>query len=276
MKMKPWNITGKIPLALATLTYLFMWAPAIILMLFSFSNDRTGIRWEGFTLKWYAEILSNVAVRNALEMSLTIAIITVIVSTIAGTLTAYGLYKYKFRGKGALRMSLLLPIIMPYIVTAGALLVFFTRVVPIPLGYPSILVAHISFSTPLAVFVVLGRMQRIDWSLEEASEDLGANKLTTWRKVILPLLMPAIIASAVLIFPWSMSDFTITFFVAGVGNTTLPIWVFSQLRWGVSPTINAIGTIFIILPVIGLLVMNFLLKRKKRGMEMTQGESYGA
>jgi len=267
MKMKPRNITGKIPLVLATLTYLFMWMPAVLLILFSFSNDRFGMRWEGFTLKWYSEILSNVAVRNALEMSLTIAIITVIVSTVAGTLTAYGLYKYKFRGKGALRMSLLLPIIMPYIVTAGALLVFFTRVVHIPLGYPSILIAHISFSIPLAVFVVLGRMMRIDWSLEEASQDLGANKLTTWRKVILPLLMPAIIASAVLIFPWSMSDFTITFFVAGVGNTTLPIWIFSQLRWGASPAINAIGTIFIILPVIGLLAMNFLLKKKKAARE---------
>lgn len=261
--MKSRNITDKIPLVLATLTYLFMWVPVVFLIIFSFSNDRFGMKWEGFTLKWYSEILSNVAVRNALEMSLTIAFITVIVSTVAGTLTAYGLYKYKFRGKSAFRMALLLPIIMPYIVTAAALLVFFTRVVHIPLGYPSILIAHISFSIPLAVFVVLGRMMRIDWSLEEASQDLGANKLTTWRKVILPLLMPAIIASAVLIFPWSMSDFTITFFVAGVGSTTLPIWIFSQLRWGASPAINAIGTIFIVLPVIGLLAMNFLLKKKK-------------
>jgi len=262
MKMKPRNITGKIPLVIATLTYLFMWAPVVLLILFSFSNDRFGISWQGFTLKWYAEIFNNVAVRNALEMSLIIATITVIVSTVAGTLTAYGLYKYKFRGKGVFRMALLLPIIMPAIVTAGALLVFFTRVVHIPLGYMSILIAHISFSVPLAVFVVLGRMQRIDWSLEEASADLGANRLTTWRKVILPLLMPAVLASAVLIFPWSMSDFTITFFVAGVANTTLPIWIFSQLRWGASPTINAISTIFVVLPVICLLLMNFFQKKK--------------
>lgn len=256
------SLTGKTLLAIATLTYLFMWVPAIILIVFSFSNDRLGIRWEGFTLKWYAEIFNNVAVRNALEMSLIIAIITIVVSTVAGTVTAYGLYKYKFRGKEVLRMSLLLPIVMPYIVTAGALLVFFTRVVNIPLGYPSILIAHISFSTPLAVFIVLGRMQRIDWALEEASMDLGAGRLTTWRRITLPLLMPAIIASAVLIFPWSFSDFTITFFVAGVGNTTLPIYVYSALRWGETAAINAIGAIFIAFSVIGLLLLNFFQKKR--------------
>lgn len=102
------SLTGKTLLAIATLAYLFMWMPAIILIVFSFSNDEFGISWQGFTLKWYAEIFNNVAVRNALEMSLIIAIITVVVSTVAGTLTAYGLYKYKFRGKEALRMSLLL------------------------------------------------------------------------------------------------------------------------------------------------------------------------
>ena len=256
------SLTGKTLLAIATLTYVFMWLPAIILIVFSFSNDKRGIRWEGFTLRWYYEILNNVAVRDALEMSLIIAIITVVVSTVIGTLTAYGLYKYKFRGKEALRMSLLLPIIMPYIVTAGALLVFFTRVVHIPLGYPSILIAHISFTTPLAVFIVLGRMQRIDWTLEEASMDLGADRLTTWRRITIPLLLPAIIASAVLIFPWSMGDFTITFFVSGVGNTTLPIYLFSALRWGDTSTVNAIGTFFIALPVIGLLLMNFFQRKR--------------
>ena len=260
--MKSWNTTSKILAGLATLVYLFMWVPAIILILFSFSNDKFGIRWEGFTLRWYSEILNDVAVRNALEMSLIIAIITVVVSTIAGTLTAYGLYKYKFRGKEALRMSLLLPIVMPYIVTGGALLVFFTRVVHIPLGYPSILIAHISFSTPLAVFIVLARMLRIDWTLEEASADLGADRLTTWRKIILPMLMPAIIASAVLIFPWSFSDFTVTFFVAGVESITLPIYIYSALRWGETTTINAIGAIFVTLPVISLLLMNFFQKKR--------------
>jgi len=260
--MKMWNITGKIIPALTSIVYIILWAPVIVLILFSFNKDELGIRWEGFTLEWYPEILNNAAVRSALDMSLVIAIITVVVATVVGTLTAYGLYKYKFRGKRILRTTLLLPLVIPGVVIGGALLVFFTRVVPIPLGYPSILIAHISFSTPLAVFVVLGRMQRIDWALEEASMDLGAGRLTTWRKITIPLLLPAIIASAVLIFPWSFNDFVITYFVAGVGTTTLPLYVFSLIRFGESAVINAIGTIFVVLPVIGLLLMNFFQKKR--------------
>ena len=195
--MKFLNVKSKILPSLAALIYLFMWAPVFLLVLFSFSNNKFGIKWEGFTLGWYAELFNKVVIRNALKMSLTVAIITVVIATLAGTLTAYGLYKYKFRGKRALRTTILLPIVMPYVVTGGALLIFFTRAIPIPLGYPSILIAHISFSVPLATFVVLGRMARVDWTLEEASADLGANRLTTWWKITIPLLLPAILASAV-------------------------------------------------------------------------------
>jgi len=260
--MKSRDMTYKVLTALSGLVYLFLWVPVIILIVFSFSQNKLGIRWEGFTLKWYSEIVQNVNVKDALTRSLVIASITVVVATIAGTFTAYGLYKYKFRGKQFLRTTILLPIVMPYIVVGGSLLVFFTRVIHIPLGYPSIIIAHISFSVPLAVFVVLGRMARIDWTLEEASADLGASKFTTWRKITLPLLLPAIIASAALIFPWSFDDFTVTYFVAGIGTTTLPIFIFSQLRHGSTSVINTIGTIFIIIPFIGLLLMNFLQKRE--------------
>ena len=260
--MKSWNITSKLVPILSSLVYMFLWAPVILLIVFSFSTNRFGMKWEGFTLKWYSELFGNVGVRNALRMSLTVASITIVVATLAGTLTAYGLYKYKFRGKKALRMTILLPFVMPYVVIGAAFLVFFTRAVHIPLGYPSIIIAHITFSTPLAVFVILGRMARINWTLEEASADLGADRLTTWRKITVPLLLPAIIASAALIFPWSFDDFIITYFVAGVGSTTLPIYVFSQLRYGASPVINTIGTIFIALPVIGLLLMNLLQKKE--------------
>ena len=260
--MKSRNITAKILPVSAILVYLFLWLPTVILVIFSFSNNKFGIKWEGFTLRWYGDIINNVGIRNALRMSLTVAVITVVAATIIGTLTAYGLYKYKFRGKKFLRTSILLPITVPYVVTGGALLVFFTRVVHIPLGYISIIIAHVTFSAPLATFVVLGRMTRIDWTLEEASADLGANVLTTWRKITIPLLLPAIIASAALIFPWSFDDFTITYFVAGIGTTTLPIYVFSQLRYGATSVINTIGTIFVVLPVLGILLMNFLQKKE--------------
>jgi len=260
--MKSRNIVDEILPVSAILVYLFLWIPTVVLVIFSFSNNKFGIKWEGFTLEWYGDIITNVGIRNALRMSLTVAVITVVVATIIGTITAYGLYKYKFRGKKFLRTSILLPITVPYVVTGGALLVFFTRIVHIPLGYISIIIAHVTFSAPLATFVVLGRMGRIDWTLEEASADLGANVLTTWRKVTLPVLLPAIMASAALIFPWSFDDFTVTYFVTGIGTTTLPIYVFSQLRYGATSVINTIGTIFVVLPVLGILLMNFLQKKE--------------
>lgn len=260
--MKSWDITSKLIRIISGLAYIFLWTPVILLIVFSFSSNKFGMKWETFTLKWYFELFDNLAVRNALRMSLTVASITIVVATLAGTSVAYGLYKYKFRGKKALRVTILLPFVMPYVVIGGAFLVFFTRAIPIPLGYPSIIIAHITFSTPLAAFVILGRMQRIDWTLEEASADLGANKLTTWRRITLPLLLPGIIASAALIFPWSFDDFIITYFVAGPGSTTLPLYVFSQLRYGASPVINTIGTIFVVLPIIGLLLVNFLQKKE--------------
>ena len=260
--MKLRNKTSKILPGLAFFVYLFMWAPIIILILFSFSSNKFGIKWESFTLNWYYELFDNVAVRNALVMSLTVASVTVVAATLLGTLAAYGLYKYKFRGRKVLRTSILLPITIPYIVIGGALLAFFTRVIHVPLGYPSIIIAHITICVPFAVFVVLGRMQRIDWSLEEASADLGANKLTTWSKITIPLLLPAVLASAALIFPWSFDDFTVTFFVAGVGSTTLPIYIFSQLRYGSTPVIKTIGTIFTVLPIIGIFLMHFFQKKE--------------
>lgn len=255
------NKAPKFFVVISVLVYIFLWAPVVILILFSFSSNKFGIKWENFTLKWYLELFNNVAVKNALTRSLIIASVTVVVSTALGTLTAYGLYKLKFKGKKILRTSILLPIVVPYIVTGASLLVFFTRVIHIPLGYPSIIIAHITFSTPLAVFVILGRMQRIDWAWEEAAMDLGANRITAFTKVIGPLLLPGIAAAAMLIFPWSFDDFVITYFVAGVGSTTLPIYVFSQLRYGATPVINTIGTIFIAVTIVPLVVSSLIQKK---------------
>jgi len=269
--MKPSNRTGImgriVARVLLALGYVFIWAPVIVLVLFSFSRNKFGLWWEGFTLQWYAELLTNAKVGQALQTSLIVAAVAVVVSTALGTLAAYGLYKYRFRGKKAVRIGLLLPIVMPPVVIGAALLAFFSKVIRIPLGYPSILIAHISFSVPLATFVILGRMARIDWSLEEASADLGADTLTTWRKIIVPLLLPGIIASAALIFPWSFDDVTVTFFVAGTGTMTLPLYIFSRIRAGPSPIINAIGMIFVALPTIGLVLWTMLQSRvsgKKR------------
>ncbi len=259
--MKQRNMASKFLAVLSFLVYFFLWAPGLVIIIFSFSSNKYGVRWEDFTMKWYVALLHNAAVRDALIRSLVVASVTVVVSTIIGTITAYGLYKLQFRGKQFLRTSILLPVVMPSVVTGGSLLVFFTRGIYIPLGYPSILLAHITFSTPLAVFVILGRMQRIDWAWEEAALDLGANRVRTFLRVIGPLLLPAIIASAVLIFPWSFDDFVVTYFVAGIGSTTLPIYVFSQIRYGATPVINTIGTLFVAVTVLALILFRFIEKK---------------
>ena len=244
--------SGKYLSILAVIIYIFLWAPVILLILFSFSTNEFGLKWEQFTLKWYGELFTNEQVRPALIRSLYIALITVAASTALGTLTAYGLYKLKFRLKKTLRTTILLPIILPYVVTGSALLVFFSQFL------------HMTFSTPLALFVILGRMQRIDWAWEEAAWDLGANRITAFTKVIGPVMLPGILAAAMLVFPWSFDDFVITYFVAGVGTTTLPIYVFSQLRYGSTPVINTIGTLFIVITMLLLILSNLIQSRQRK------------
>ncbi len=261
--MKKKKIASKVLGAMSVLTLIFLWAPVLLIIVFSFSTNKYGVAWDEFTFKWYLKLFHNDAVRDALIRSLIIAGVTVVVSTLIGTITAYGLYKLNFKGKQFLRTSILLPIVFPSIVTGSALLVFFTRFIHIPLGYPSIIIAHIVFCSPLAVFIILGRMQRFDWSWEEAAMDLGATRVRTFIRVTGPQLMPGIMASAMLIFPWSFDDFVITYFVAGVGSTTLPIYVFSQLRFGSTPVINTIGTLFVALTMTGMLLM-FLLQKKTK------------
>ena len=257
--------SGTVLLTLVVVGYVFLWAPIIVLGLYSFNSNPFGVKWGSLTSRWYVELFQERALMDSVITSLVIAGVTTVIATAIGTVAGYGLYKYKFIGRRVLRMSILLPITVPYVIMAGALLVYFTSIARVPLGYPSIIIAHISFSAPLAVFVTLGRMQRIDWSLEEASIDLGANQLTTWRKVTIPLLLPAIFASAVLIFPWSFNDFTITYFVAGVGTTTLPLYLYSMLQYSLRPVlINAISLIFIITPTIGILLLSYLQREKQR------------
>jgi len=255
--------SAKMLSVLVLVGYLLLWGPIIVLGIFSFNSSAFGVKWESLTAKWYVELFETSAIMEAVLRSILIASVTTVVATAIGTIAGYGLFKYKFAGRRLLRMSILLPITVPYVIMAGALLVYFTQIIHFPLGYPTIIIAHISFSAPLAVFVTLGRMQRIDWSLEEASIDLGADQLTTWRKVTIPLLLPAIFASAVLIFPWSFNDFTITYFVAGVGTTTLPLYLYAMLQYSLKPVlINAISLIFIIVPTIGILLLSYFQREK--------------
>ncbi len=240
--------------------YLFMYTPLLILMVFSFSSTEYGVVWEGFTLKWYMEVFENENIQNALKVSLIVAIPTVLISTAIGTITAFSLYRYKFMGRALYQGTLYIPLVMPDLVIGISLLLFYTSI-KLDLGILTILLAHISFSIPLTTLVIIARMQRIDRTLEDAAMDLGADEWTTMWKVTLPLLMPGILAAALLTFPWSFNDFVITFFVSGVGSSTLPLRVYSMIRLGVSPMVNALGTLIVVVPLIIVIVGTYFDRR---------------
>lgn len=246
---------------LCAIMFFFMYGPLFVLIAFSFTPTEYGISWEGFTLKWYQEVFTNRNIQNALKVSLMVAIPCVLISTAIGTLTAFVLYRTRFFGRGLFQGILYIPLIMPDLVMGVTLLLLFTFV-GISLGIMSILFAHVSFSIPLATLVILARMQRIDRRLEEAALDLGADEWTTMRKVTLPLLMPGILAAALLVFPWSFNDFVITYFVSGVGSSTLPLRIYSMIRLGVSPMINALGTLIVVVPLI-LVVIGLLMEKRR-------------
>ena len=240
--------------------YLFMYAPLLVLMAYSLTPTEYGTAWEGFTLKWYREVFANDDILDALKTSLIIAIPCVLISTAIGTITAITLYRSRFVGKALFQGILYIPLIMPDIVIGISLLLFYSSI-KLELGILTILLAHVSFSIPLATLVILARMQRIDRTLEDAAMDLGADEWTTMWKVTLPLLMPVIMAAALLTFPWSFNDFVITFFVSGVGSSTLPVRVYSMLRLGVSPMVNALGTLIVLVPLIIVIIGTRLEKR---------------
>jgi len=246
--------------------FLFIWLPLLAIIVFSFNEGRYAIYWQGFTLHWYYELLRDTLTLNAFRVSVIVTSFTVLISTAFGTLAAYGIYKYKFWGKEILRGTLILPLVMPCVIMGISLLLFFSRVLQMPLGYVSIIAAHVAFSIPLVTFIVLARMQRVDWTLEEAAMDLGANRLTTWRRVIIPMLTPGILASVALTIPWSFNDFVITFFVTGVGTTPLPVRIYSMIRLqGISPVINALGTIVVVGSILIILAVQIgALIRQKR------------
>jgi spermidine/putrescine transport system permease protein len=237
-----------------------MYAPLLVLIVYSLTPTEYGVSWQGFTLKWYQAVFDNKNIQNALKVSLIVAIPCVLISTAIGTITALTLYRSRFMGRALYQGILYIPLIMPDLVIGISLLLFFTFI-KLKLGILTILLAHVSFSIPLTTLVIIARMQRIDRSLEEAAMDLGADEWTTMWKVTLPLLKPGILAAALLTFPWSFNDFVITFFVSGVGSSTLPLRVYSMIRLGVSPMVNALGTLIVVVPLIIVVIGTYFDRR---------------
>lgn len=247
-------------------TLVFLYLPLITLMAFSFNDSRRNIVWQGFTTEWYGKALANESLIQAFVNSLTIAFFCTIISVVLGALAAVMLWRFRFPGKTAVEGALVLPIVVPEICLGVAMLVFFARVVPWPMGLPwplnlgAITIAHISFAFPFVATVVRARLASFNRELEEAARDLGASEWRTFWDVLVPHMQPGLIAGALLAFTLSLDDFVITFFTAGPDTVTFPVKVYSMLRFSVTPEVNAASTILIVVTValtaIGLRMQN--------------------
>lgn len=256
-------------------SFIFLYAPIVVLVAFSFNDSRLAARWEGFTTRWYGLMLSNEAVLTAFWNSLVVAVISTIVATILGTMTALAMERFRFPLRKTYDGILYLPVIVPDIVMGVSLLAFFALVLELinssfaltgdsawrP-GLGTVIIAHVAFNISFVAIVVRTSLRDFNKSLEEAAQDLGANEWTTFKKITLPLIMPGILGGALLAFTLSLDDFVITFFTTGPGGTTLPIDVFGRIKRAISPEINAISTIMLMMSII-LVVASQVLQRRQ-------------
>ena len=235
---------------------IFLYAPLVALMVFSFNDSRRNIVWQGFTLKYYEKALNNASLIEAFVNSLTIAAVSTFLSLVLGALAALALWRFRFPGKAGFDGALALPIVAPEICLGVAMLVFFAKVLPWPQGLPwplnlgAIIIAHVSFSFPFVAVVVRARMASFNRELEEAARDLGASEWRTLKDVILPHMAPSLVAGAFLAFTLSLDDFVITFFTSGPDTVTFPVKVYSMVRFSVTPEVNAASTLLILLTVV--------------------------
>ncbi|MEQ8666538.1 MAG: ABC transporter permease [Rhodospirillales bacterium] len=225
------------------LVYVFLYVPILVLMGLSFNDAGLPTAWGGFSTRWYGELIGNAAVLKAARNTLIVAIVSTLLATIIGTLLAIGVERRQ-KSSSALEALLFAPMIIPDIVLAIALLSFFT-LLNFTLGLHSIILSHVVFNIAFVCAVVRTRLKNFDFSIVEASADLGASEFTTFRRVMLPAIFPGVLAGGLLAFTLSVDEFIIAYFTAGAGSssTTLPMQIYSMIRFGVTPEINAMATI---------------------------------
>ena len=251
----------------------FLFAPIFLLPLFAF-NKGTVIAFplQGFSLKWFASLLGNSSLQEAVKNSFIIAVTVSVCSTTLGVFAARASTRYDFKGKGEMMGFIMLPLVMPEVILAVALLVIFVNVVGVPLGMGAVILGHILVTTPFTIAILNGAFLSLDKSLEEAAIDLGETRLSTFRLIILPLVMPGIISSLLISFIISLDEFIMAFFVAG-STVTLPIYIFSQLRFPTGlPVIMALGTILVCLSIALLAIAEYF---RRRGVAKTGAKDTG-
>ena len=285
-------------IAAAGIVYFFLYAPIIALVLYSFNASRANVKFEGFIpsfsenvvmngslvvsspcgpFHWFCDLTKNNEVIGAAKNTLTIAFIATIIATVIGTMAALALQRYDFKLKPFSQVSLYIPIVIPEIVMGIGILTLFSQVfgwinntftlvgpARLTMGLNTVIVSHIAFMIPFVTLVVQARLQGFDKSYEEAAMDLGANEWTTFRRITFPMILPGVLSGALLAFTLSLDDFVITFFTNGPGSTTLPIYVYGLLRRIITPQVNALSTVWILVVLIAVLLLQILQSRESQ------------
>lgn len=237
----------------------FLYAPVAVLVLFSFNNSRYSGQWVGFTVDWYRRLAADGSLHDALFNSLIIASTSTVLATLLGLGAALGLERHRRRRYEAIEATMTLLLVVPEVMLGVGLLLWFV-LLKLPLGLMTVTLAHTAFNLPLVTMLIRARLQKLDVRLEEAARDLGASPWAAFRRVTMPLLAPAVVGAGLLAFTVSLDDFIVTFFTAGPGATTLPLKVYSMIKSGVSPEINALSALLVMVSM-GMVALSLWLQR---------------
>jgi spermidine/putrescine transport system permease protein/putrescine transport system permease protein len=254
----------------ALAVYLFLFAPIIVVILFSFNSIKSLTNFEGFSLQWYSDFFDDPALRESLFASLEIAFLTMLAATAIGTALAIGLVRSRARWAPGANILMLVPLVVPEIVTGISALLIFSQL-GIALSLWTVIIAHITFSISYVTIVVRARLASISLEVEEAAMDLGASRWQSVRLVLLPALWPSVLAAGLLVFAFSFDDFVLSFFTTGEDVQPLPVRIWSAIRFGLSPTINAIGTLMMVVSLTAIslaVVLPRLFGRRESGLKV--------
>ena len=242
------------------LVFLFLYLPIIILVIFSFNTSKMNIIFEGFTIEWYYSLFHNRDLLEAFFNTMVIAVTSTVISVVIGTMGAVGLYRYDFPFKGLIDKLIYIPIVIPEIVLGISLLSMYT-LMKLELGMVTLILSHVAFSIPFVIVSVRSVLNYELKTYEEAAYDLGANWFVTFFKVTLPSIMPGVVSGAILAFTLSMDDVVISYFTAGPGSNTLPLKIYSMIKTGITPDVNAMSTLMLLVTIL-ILTISFVIQSR--------------
>lgn len=247
--------------------YVFMYAPIVVVIVFSFNAAKYGGPWRGFTTDWYARLFDSPEKLIATRNTIVLGVVSTVIATALGTGLGYGMSRYDFPGKKLFAFAMYIPVMIPDIVMAVAMLSFYALVRSwlglFELGMTTMIIAHITFQIPFVAIVVRSRLAGMDPAIEEAAHDLGADSWRTFWHVTVPLMLPGVLAGGMLAFTLSLDDFVVSFFTTGPGATTLPILIYSSVKRGITPDINALSTLIVLVSVLGTIGVTLLQRPAK-------------